>query len=343
MKKILVIMCAALILSGCASAETKEYYNEALKSMEVADYEAAEQALQQSIDADVHLAESYRALGICYMEMGDNAKAIAAFSRSLNSLDVTDEVFKKDVMYYLAEARTNHGQTKEAIEVYTDILKMGKDEKSLFLRGKLELGEGDKAIAKADFDKATEGSTDFDLYINIFNVYDAQKMSVEGEEYLNKALEIKAENSTDYYERGRIYYYMKDYENAKKELVVALKDGDAEATLLLGKVYIAMEDIINARAMYQDYLESGENNTKAYNGLALCSIYEKNYESALSNIEKGLAEGNEEEQQELLFNEIVVYEYKLDFATAKEKMTEYLKLYPEDVAAIRENEFLQSR
>ena len=47
--------------------------------------------------------------------------------------------------------------------------------------------------------------------------------------------------------------------------------------------------------------------------------------------------------RDLLFNEIVVYEKQLDFQTAKEKMQEYLKQYPKDEEALRENEFLQSR
>ena len=45
----------------------------------------------------------------------------------------------------------------------------------------------------------------------------------------------------------------------------------------------------------------------------------------------------------MLYNEIVAYEYKRDFATAKEKMKIYLEQYPEDEAALRENEFLSTR
>jgi len=343
MKKVLMIVIMALLLVGCAKANTNEYYNQALKSMESEDYTSAIATLQKSIDEEVRLPEAYRAQGISYMKLGDNASAIAALSRSLNHLDTADTEFRKDVMYYLGEARTNHGQTKEAIEVYTEILKLGEDAQSLFLRGQLQLGEGNVAEAQADFDRASESLHDYELYIGIFNIYDSHKMTVEGQEYLSKALAVKPESPADHYERGRIYYYMKDYSNARAELVEAVNGGETKAVLLLGKVYLAMEDSSSARAMYQEYLDTKENVAKAYNGLALCDIYEKNYNSALDNITKGLAEQNEEEQQELLFNEIVVYEYKLDFETAKAKMAEYLSLYPDDEIAIRENEFLQSR
>lgn len=343
MKKILIIFGLTILLTGCATAKTNKYYDEALASVEANDYDAAVSTLQKSIDEDVRLPESYRLLGISYLKMGDNASAIAALSRSLNSLETTDEAFKKDVMYYLAEARAKHGQIKEAIEVYTEILKSGKDERSLYLRGELELKSGDVEAAKSDFDKATEDTKDYETFINIFSVYDNQKMSLEGEEYLNKALEIEPENADDYYQLGRIYYYMKDYSNAKRELTRAIKEGNSDGVLLLGKVYIEMEDVNSARAMYQEHLSSGDDKAKAYNGLALCDIYEKKYDDALLNIDKGLAEEESEERQDLLFNEIVAYEYKLDFETAKEKISAYLKIYPDDAAAIRENEFLQSR
>ena len=61
------------------------------------------------------------------------------------------------------------------------------------------------------------------------------------------------------------------------------------------------------------------------------------------NITKGLALSNDKGKQDLYFNEIVVYEKKLDFATAKEKAAEYVKNYPADEAGIRENNFLKTR
>lgn len=78
-------------------------------------------------------------------------------------------------------------------------------------------------------------------------------------------------------------------------------------------------------------------------GLAMCDIYDGAYDSALENIAQGLKENSKEDEQGLLYNEIVAYEYKRDFATAKEKMKIYLEQYPEDEAALRENEFLSTR
>lgn len=113
--------------------------------------------------------------------------------------------------------------------------------------------------------------------------------------------------------------------------------------LLLGRIYLEMDDPTSARSMYQEYLAESENGARAYNGLAICDIYEENYDAALENIQKGLAENNEDERRGLLYNEIVAYEYKKDFVTAKEKMNAFLELYPDDAEALRENEFLSTR
>lgn len=342
-KVFLVLLVCFFCISGCGSAEKEKYYDRGISKMEEEDYQGAIAEFDLSIAEEVRLAESYRAKGISHMELQDYSSAIAAFSRSLNSLDQSDAEFELDVMYYLAAVRETYGETDKVIGVYTDILKKGKDIESLFQRGRLYLLGGRSGEAADDFAMALEKSRDYSLYIDIFQVYEEQSMTAEGTKYLEMALEVEPESGADYYQRGRVYYCMKDYEAAKGELTEAIKKEDQDAILLLGKVYLIMEDAASARAMYQDYLNSKENPAKAYNGMALCDIYEKNYDSALNYIQQGLEYNDPEEQQSLLFNEIVAYEYKLDFETAKQKMAAYLETYPEDAAAIRENEFLQSR
>ena len=140
-----------------------------------------------------------------------------------------------------------------------------------------------------------------------------------------------------------IYYYMEDYEQARKELIEASNQGDTEALLYLGMVYQAQKDISNARSMYQDYISKGDSPAKGYNGLALCDIAEGNYGDALTEISNGLPLSTTEEMQDLLYNEIVIYEKQLDFSTALQKAKEYLEIFPEDGNMEREMKFLQSR
>lgn len=342
MRKRCWLLLGVLLLTGCGGSESN-YYEEGTALLEQGNYEEAADVFEQAVKAEERLPESYRGLGICQLKMEDEAAAIAAFSRSLNELDNTNVEFETDVMYYLAEARKDYGEYEKAAQVYTDMLKLQEDPEVYFLRGSvyLKLGDGEKAAA--DFDAATDDSRDYNMYLDIWEEYQGNGQDMEGEAYLEKALEIKPKEAADYGLRGRVYYEMKDYDGAREELTTAINEGDDEAVLMLGKVYLAMEDPASARGMYQEYLKEGGSEAKAYNGLALCDIYEKKYDDALANIESGLAAKDAEEEQSLLFNEIVAYEYKLDFETAKTKMSAYLEKYPDDEEALRENEFLSSR
>ena len=90
--------------------------------------------------------------------------------------------------------------------------------------------------------------------------------------------------------------------------------------------------------MFQQYVSQAENGAKGFNGLALCDIEDGDYDSALSNISSGIHVADAEDMQSLLFNEIAVYEKKLDFQT-----NEYLGLYPDDKTVKKELAFLKTR
>ena len=181
------------------------------------------------------------------------------------------------------------------------------------------------------------------MAIQIYEAYLDKDMEADGTRYLEAALSSEAKDAQDHCDRGRVYYYMEDYSNAKKELLEATKKDNTEALLLLGMVYLAQDDVENAQAMYKQYISAVGDSAKGYNGLALCDIRSGDYDSALDNITKGLPTATTDEMQSLLFNEIVAYEKKLDFATALTKVQEYIEMFPEDSAAKKERAFLKTR
>ena len=112
-------------------------------------------------------------------------------------------------------------------------------------------------------------------------------MEADGTRYL-EVVENRTENAEDYCNRGKVYYYMEDYSNAK-ELTEAVNQKSTEGMLLLGMVYRAQGDTSNARSMYQQYVAAdGSDPAKGYNGLSLCDMDDGSYDSALENISKGL-------------------------------------------------------
>lgn len=341
MKKRIVFLglCAILTFCGCKNEEVQQRYDEAAVLLEEGNYVDAAAGFQAVADTEEMLSEAYRGLGLAEFYQGNYAEASIALSKSLLYLETDNADFEKDVKSYLALSRYNRMEYDEAIGVYSELIGEYPEAEYYYLRGKCYIAKQDFEAAKADFDSAASDSSDSNLFINIYEIYNELQMNADGSAYLEQGLTLV--DADDHYSRGLIHYYLQEYMDAKDALIQAVnrtKNGDA--MLLLGKVYLAMEDIASARAMYQEHTGNPELAAIAYNGLALCDMKEGNYDSALINIQSGLAIGDEDEKQSLLFNEICIYEQLADWPTAREKVSEYLAKYPGDEAAIREKEFL---
>lgn len=337
------ITVSLICLCGCGQTKKVDYYERGMQQLEKGDYEKAQESFKEAVKVSSHSASAYRGLGIAALRNTDYKGAISAFSRSLLNLKNEGAAFEKDVQCYLAMVRTLYGENSKAIGVYTEILDKYPEPQYYYLRGRCEIREGNLDKAKKDFDLAIKGSTDYDMYISIYEAYMEKNMEIDGTSYLDKALSLKVEKAEDYYNRGKVNYALKEYELAKADLIEAMNRGSADAMLLLGKVYIAMGDIANARTMYKDYIAEQEETALVYNGLALCDIEEGNYDAALEHIEKGISLGKGNEVKSLMYNKVIVYEKKYDFANAKQAMAAYLQIYPNDEKALRENEFLSTR
>ncbi|MCC8066940.1 MAG: tetratricopeptide repeat protein, partial [Clostridiales bacterium] len=239
------------------------------------------------------------------------------------------------------------------LEAYEDVISTCNDiledsEKgnadAYFLRGASFLSEGMSDEAAADFDAAVELTPDdYDLYLNIYESYLDANLSAVGVTYLQAAQDLKGEDTDYYYNQGRIYYYLGNYEEAQQMLIGPVEENYEPAMYLIGKVYLAQEDYTHALAIYQKIQEEFGESAECYNGLAMCAIQNGDYDGALSYISLGLALEGTDGKQELYFNEIVAYEKKLDFATAAEKAEIYVANYPSDEAGQKEWAFLSTR
>ena len=340
-----VLLAAALSLAGCGSPEARAMYEQAAKSLTDGDYAAAEKQFGEVIAAGEYVSESYRGLGLSQMYLQNFAEACINLEKSLLYMEGENESFERDVNLYLAYCRERHGEKEKAREIYSELLQEKEDPNIYFLRGKLYVEEENAEAAVADFDKASELSNDYDLFINIYEVYAGHGKNYDGSAYLEKALQVVNSSETDYYNKGLVYYYLQEYENAKDNLIQAMNENpdDGKAILLLGRVYLSMNDLADARAMFNEHIVNDTNVAAAYDGLAMCDIAEENYESALANVQAGLARGNLEANKGLRFNEIIVYEHLKDWETAKQKAADYVLMYPLDEAGMRENQFLSTR
>lgn len=288
---------------------------------------------------------AYRQIGINAMESGDYAGAVDAFNSALGQCIGKITENELDICYYKAAAQYASGDSEGAVATYTAIIDYDKKAAdAYYLRGCVYLKQGNTESAVSDFDAAVQyNSDDYELYVNIYENLLAYDMTEKGEEYLNKAFDIKGNSAEDYAWRGRIYYYLGQYDNAMTELNSALDKESVIANLYIAQVYEAQGDSENAEVYYQNYVNSGAADSEAMNSLGEIEMAKGNYSGALTYLQQGIAMENVTNRRELMQNLIICYEYTFDFNSAWNIVQEYVQAYPDDASAQREYIFLKNR
>lgn len=344
LKKIVILLTAVgmlAVFSACSSAD-EENFHQAEIDLEEGNYQYALAGYEDSIAVQMNVTESYRGAGIACMGLGQYEQAEKYFNRALADEKIS-EVFKLDTLRYKTTAQYKQGKFQEAYQTGSRLAQGSPKEEDYLLMGLTALGVDSYDEAEENFRKAIEEDSSYSVCIQIYDAYVSKDMEADGSHYLEQALQDSPNSGEDYYNRGKIYFYMEDYPNAEKELEKAVEKENFQALLLLGKLYLQQEDTEKARTAYEQYNEAEEESSLGYNGLALCDIEEGDYDSALEHIKKGLEDVSTDEMQDLYYNQMVVYEKKRDFATALEKAEEYLAMFPDDEAAQKEYDFLWSR
>ncbi len=342
-----MVIAAALLLGGCAmGGATGKKTIQGNSALDAGEYQQAQQLFGEAVQEGEEEMLAYRGLGMAYMGLAKYEEAEMAFQAAYDCTDDKMPENRQDIALYLATVQYRGGKYEDTIATCDDILKeeVKGNADAYFLRGASYLHDGLQEEAGRDFDAAVAlAPEDYDLYLNIYECYRGQNLSGLGGEYLQSALNIQGDDVEHYYNRGRVYYYLENYEEAQSQLIRPVEEKYEPAMYLIGKVYLAMEDYEHAQAIYQQIQSELGGGAEVYNGLALCAIESGDYDTALSYIGQGLALEGTEGKQELYFNEIVAYERKLDFAAAKSKAQEYVQKYPSDEAGQKEWTFLSTR
>lgn len=333
---------AVCLLGGCREKEPGSYELGRM-SLEQREYGQAVTYFEKAAKEEENPVRAWRGMGIVWTQQGLFEKAQKAYLKALEYTGKKDKAMQTDLYLYLADALYHQEDYQGCISTCEELLRIRKVKDGYFLRGSAYLHLGKYDNAEKDFSRVLSENGKYQDYLDIYRVYSECDLNADGGEYLEDALEAAPKSAEDYYDRGRIYYYLEEYGKAGKELKKALEKKDVRAAAYLGKVYMASGDIPKARKAYENSLEIPEMQAEAYNGLAFCAMTEKDYDNALKYIKKGLKVNNPDVEQALLFNEIVIYERQADFASARKKMNKYLEQYPADEAAVRENYFLQTR
>ncbi len=339
---VLGTVVAGLMLGGCGESKTPAV-DEGMAAVEALDYNTALQCFEKAMTDGEDLRLLYRGQGLAYMGLTQYEEAVTAFEKALSCSNGRVDAIDYDINYYLATAYYKLGDYDSSIGAYSAIINMNpKDRLAYRLRGSVRIAN-DYDKAKADFDKAISlGKEDYDQLIDIYLVLERYGYKEVGQEYFQTALGSDTKSMTDY-QRGRIYYYLGDYDSARNYLEKARKTEGYEAVLLLGQTYEELGDYNYAISVYSSFIEGDQSNAGIYNRLGLCRMELGAYNEALAAFQAGMNVENCNIMQTLKFNEIVTYERLGEYQTAATLMGSYLSTYPDDEIAKREYSFLKTR
>lgn len=147
---------------------------------------------------------------------------------------------------------------------------------------------------------------------------------------------------------GITYLEEEKYESAIEcfEKDIAEKKNLGDAYRGMGIAQYELEDYYAAIDSFENALANKEQPTATiYTLMATCHLQVEEYEIALDYYTKALKleDCTEELKQEILFNEIAIYQELGDWETLKEKVKVYAEKYPEDDRMDKTAEFLETR
>ena len=220
----LTAVCLSLgLLTGCNVGNTKNY-KQAAQDLEQGNYEAALEEYETAISEGVKPAQSYRGAGVAKLKLGNYEEAITYFNDALKC-DKVGKALKKDILSYRAVAYLkvkDYGAALEDCQTLAENYKMDAD--LYFLTGETALAMDSYEEASANFEQAYGEDATYDRALQIYGAYLNRDMEADGTRYLEAALSGTAKNAEDHCDRGRVYYYMDDYENAESELKQAIDE-----------------------------------------------------------------------------------------------------------------------
>lgn len=334
---------AACVLGGCGK-QSPRYCTTGMTKIENHDYEGAIEEFNEEISKDSGNRDAYRGLGIAYYRLGNMKLAKDNFKIVIDKSGNKYDDIHLDSMKYYAECLAGSGDYDSAVQYYSVLIsKCDKEEKADFyyLRGCAYIHLNDENNAALDFEKSLECEDgNYSTYCNMYNAFMNSGYVDRAESYLRRL--INAEDA-DAMLIGKTYFALGNYDLAEQYLEEAYDDGESEASYYLAMNYEKHEKYTEADNFYISYMNKHPEDPNIYNQYGAFLINMKNYETALSYIEKGLEKADKDSERALLYNEAICYEYMGDYDKAYELFESYVAKYPEDKSAKKEYEFLKTR
>lgn len=303
--------------------------------------------LFQSLEASTRGDErrkALRGLGIAYSYAGNYAEAVSVLSEALEGISGKYSETDLDAAYYLADAQNRNGDPVGAVLTYTEIIKQKPDANAYMLRGMAYQVVGDNTNAEADLKKAIDTSKQgYKVYMALYQVLMEQGKTDDATDLLEEAVTLGTNSAEDYSNRGLVYMYLQQYDQAEADMNTAIEQGYAPGYFAKAKLMMTKGSYEEAVANFSNYIDQSRDNALAYNEYGICLMHLGRYAEATGVFATGLALNDMTLNQEIMMNEVIAYERAGDWVTALSKITAYVEKYPDDQAGQKELVFIQSR
>ncbi len=342
-----VVLALSAVLTGCGSLAAGRNVNSGFAHIDNCEYSEAIESFSTALESGEDECLAHRGKGIAYLHSYNYEQAAEELLASLAADEGIVDDMDFDTNYYLAEAYMKLGEFNKSKEIYDAILDLrGKDADAHYLRGVCQLAANDHDSAYKDFSKAISlKAKDYSMRIKVYEALAKYGYEDEARNILQTAFDSGNQNMSNY-EKGQISFYLGNNADAQNYLEAARSERDQDkepVVLLLGATGEKQGDYNYAISVYKTYLSENPTSARVYNQLGMCQIRQGDPDGAISSFEAGLAIDDRAMKQALMLNEITAYEHKGEFQVAASMMEEYLKAYPEDSEAERENVFLSTR
>ena len=286
-----------------------------------------------------------RSAGMKAMSEGNLKLAVSDFDQALKKSNGEIGEIELDLCYQKSVCQYKEGLVKEALETLTALLKYDEENsKAYYLRGTIYMAQKSEEKAIRDFNQAVAyEKKDYELYIGIYQQLMDANLSENAKDYLKQAEDIDGDSPVDNREKGRICLLLKDYEQAKKYLDLALNEKDEDAKLYMARLLEETGNVKQAYSVYESYANSNKKDGNAQNKLGLILMDAKDYKGAVTYFQKAIDSKTVDDLLTTGKNLVVCYEKQGDYKNAFNTATELAKKFPQDLEIKKECLFLSTR
>jgi tetratricopeptide (TPR) repeat protein len=261
----------------------------ALRAAQIAlynkDVAAAKSAIDILIDGDDLPVQTRRLALTVYLRASDVDSSLAQIDALLNRGDVP----KRNALLAIGNLVARNASKNVAMQVMDKLVAKYSDEAGVYLaRSQIMLSFRLIEQAQADSTKVTQLDETWPTgFVQLARVLEVKGDTGAALDVLKEASErLEARQLKMAY--GQLLAKDEQYEAAKKQFLSVIKKEPsyAEAKFALGLVYLKLDEIINAKNMFEALYEDGEFRSKVAFYLGRITRHQKEYKEALGWFEK---------------------------------------------------------